>query len=50
MSYKLQVKDSTDQATITVPKNMRKAKGWEDGQELEWKINDKGNLELEEAK
>lgn len=47
LSYKLQVKESTGQAIITVPKNMRKAKGWEDGQELEWKINDKGDLELE---
>jgi len=47
MSYRLQVK-SNDQAVITVPKNMRNAKGWEDGQELEWKINSKGNLELEE--
>lgn len=49
MSYKLQVKDSTDQATITVPKSLRKAKDWEDGQELEWKLNSKGNLELEEV-
>ena len=49
MSYSLQVQESNDQATITVPKNMRNAKDWEDGEELEWKINDKGNLELEEA-
>lgn len=49
MSYKLQVKQSNDQATITVPKAMRKAKNWVDGQELEWKLNDNGNLELEEA-
>lgn len=45
---RLQVKGSNDQATITVPKNMRKAKNWEDGQELEWKISDEGNLELVE--
>lgn len=50
MSYTLQVKKQNDQAVITVPKNMRKAKNWEDGQELEWKINDKGNLELQEKK
>lgn len=49
MSYKLQVNESTDQATITVPKAMRKAKDWEDGQELEWKLNDNGNLELQEV-
>jgi bifunctional DNA-binding transcriptional regulator/antitoxin component of YhaV-PrlF toxin-antitoxin module len=46
---RLQVKGSNDQATITVPKKMRNAKGWEDGEELEWKINNKGNLELREA-
>ena len=49
MEYTLQVQESNDQGRITVPKNMRKAKGWEDGQKLEWKINDNGNLELEEA-
>jgi hypothetical protein len=27
---------------------MREAKDWEDGQELDWKINKEGNLELEE--
>ena len=48
MSYKLQVKEQTDQATITVPKSLRNAKGWEDGEELEWKLNGKGNLELKE--
>jgi len=49
MSYRLQVNDQTDQAVITVPKNLREAKDWEDGEELDWKINGKGNLELEEA-
>lgn len=49
MSYSLQVQESNDQATITVPKNMRNAKDWEDGEDLEWKINDKGNLELQEV-
>lgn len=48
MSYRLQVKDQNNQAVITVPKNLRKAKDWKDGQELDWKINDRGNLELEE--
>jgi bifunctional DNA-binding transcriptional regulator/antitoxin component of YhaV-PrlF toxin-antitoxin module len=48
MIYRLQVNDQTDQATITVPKAMRNAKDWKDGQELEWKLNDKGNLELQE--
>ena len=47
MGYKLQVK-SNGQAVITIPKNMRKAKDWKDGQELGWKINNEGNLELEE--
>ena len=46
MSYTLQIQESTDQATITVPKAMRKAKGWENKEELEWKINDNGNLVL----
>lgn len=36
------------QKVITIPKNLANAKGWEGGQEVEWKINDKGNLELEE--
>lgn len=49
MSYKLQVKDSTEQAIITVPKAMRNAKDWEDGEELDWKINNDGNLELHEV-
>lgn len=48
MSYRLQIADQNDQAVITVPKNMREAKGWEDGEELEWKINNEGNLELQE--
>lgn len=48
MSYRLQVKPN-GQAVITVPKNMRNAKSWEDGEKLEWKINDTGNLELEEV-
>lgn len=44
---KLQEKPN-DQYVITVPKNLVNAKGWKKGQDLEWKINDKGNLELEE--
>ncbi|MFB6209795.1 MAG: AbrB/MazE/SpoVT family DNA-binding domain-containing protein [Candidatus Nanohaloarchaea archaeon] len=48
MVMKLQVQGPHSQARITVPKAMRNAKGWKDGQELEWKINNKGNLELEE--
>lgn len=47
MSYRLQVKPN-GQAVITVPKSMRNAKDWEQGQELDWKLNDKGKLELEE--
>lgn len=42
---KLQVKPN-GQAVITVPKSMRKAKGWEDGQELTWNLNSNGKLEL----
>lgn len=45
MSYTLQVKPN-GQSVITVPKNIRKAKGWDDGEELEWKINNNGSLEL----
>lgn len=48
MSYKLQIK-SNGQAVITVPKSMYEAKNWEDGQELDWKLNNKGNLELVEV-
>lgn len=44
---KLQVKPN-GQAVITVPKSMRKAKGWENGQELEWILNDSGQLVLTE--
>ena len=49
MSYRLQIKGKNDQATITVPKRLVEAKDWEDGQELDWKLNNKGNLELKEA-
>jgi len=45
---KLQIKGPNKQALITVPRKFVKAKNWEHGQELEWKINNKGNLELEE--
>ncbi|NMJ76584.1 hypothetical protein GLU01_00775 [Nanohaloarchaea archaeon] len=45
---KLQVKPN-GQAVITVPKSMRNAKGWEDGEELQWKINNSGDLILEEV-
>lgn len=44
---KLQVKGENDQARITVPKKFVQAKDWEDGEELKWKINQSGNLELE---
>lgn len=45
---KLQIRGKHDQARITVPKRFVKAMGWENGEDLEWKINDEGNLELEE--
>jgi|APHM01.1.fsa_nt_gi hypothetical protein len=45
---KLQITDPHGQAKITVPKKFVQAKDWEDGQDLEFKINNKGNLELEE--
>lgn len=44
---KMQVKPN-GQAVITVPKSLRKAKNWEDKQELEWNLNTKGFLELRE--
>jgi len=47
MSYRLQVK-SNGQAVITVPKSIRNAKEWEDGQEVDWEINNSGNLVLKE--
>jgi bifunctional DNA-binding transcriptional regulator/antitoxin component of YhaV-PrlF toxin-antitoxin module len=31
---------------ITVPKKMVEARGWEKGEELEWKINEDNKLEL----
>ena len=46
---KLQVKPN-GQAVITVPKSMRNAKDWEDGQELEWKLNEQGKLQLEDKR
>lgn len=48
MSYKLQIRGPNNQSYITVPKSLVNAKGWESGQELEWEINNKGNLELKE--
>lgn len=47
---KLQVKGPHDQARITIPKKFVQAKEWEDGQDLQFKINNKGNLEIEEKK
>lgn len=44
---RLQVKPN-GQAVITVPKSMRKAKGWEDGQELKWNLTSSGELQLQE--
>jgi len=49
MSYRLQIK-SNDQAVITVPKSLRNAKGWTDGEELMWSITKNGNLRLGEIK
>jgi bifunctional DNA-binding transcriptional regulator/antitoxin component of YhaV-PrlF toxin-antitoxin module len=46
---KLQVKPN-GQAVITVPKSMRKAKGWEDGQELDFILNNEGDLVLKEVR
>ena len=45
---KLQITDPHGQAKITVPKKFVQALDWKDGQELDWKINDKGNLELKD--
>lgn len=45
---KLQMKPN-GQAVITIPKKLRKAKGWTEGQELEWTLNDDGNLLLKEV-
>ncbi|MFB6200104.1 MAG: hypothetical protein ABEJ83_04445 [Candidatus Nanohaloarchaea archaeon] len=36
------------QYVVTVPQELRKAKGWEKGQELQWCFNDDGKLTLEE--
>ncbi|MFB6158339.1 MAG: hypothetical protein ABEJ95_01620 [Candidatus Nanohalobium sp.] len=44
---KMQVKPN-GQAVITIPKKLRKAKDWEDKEELEWNINNQGDLELRE--
>jgi antitoxin component of MazEF toxin-antitoxin module len=43
---KLQITDPYGQARITVPKKFVEAKNWEDGEELKFKINNKGNLEI----
>ncbi|WEL23197.1 AbrB/MazE/SpoVT family DNA-binding domain-containing protein [Candidatus Nanohalovita haloferacivicina] len=36
------------QFVLTIPKRLANAKNWEDGQEVEWKLNSNGKLELEE--
>lgn len=46
---RLQIKGKNDQARITVPKKFVKAKNWSDGEELIWKINEEGLLELHEV-
>lgn len=48
MSYRLQIREN-EQAIITVPKKLREAKGWEDKQELEWELDNNGDLKLTEA-
>ena len=45
---KLQIKPN-GQAVITVPTAIRKSNDWEQGQELEWKLNNNGNYEVVEA-
>lgn len=42
-------KKPNGQFVLTIPKNLANAKGWEGGQEVEWKINNEGNLEIEEV-
>lgn len=42
---KLQVKKN-GQAIITVPKSMKNAMDWKHGDRLQWKLNNKGRLEL----
>ncbi|MFB6245934.1 MAG: hypothetical protein ABEJ03_06335 [Candidatus Nanohaloarchaea archaeon] len=44
---KLQEKPN-GQFVITVPKKFVNAKGWEKGEELEWKISSEGVIELHE--
>jgi bifunctional DNA-binding transcriptional regulator/antitoxin component of YhaV-PrlF toxin-antitoxin module len=44
---RLQLKPN-GQAVITIPDKLRKAKGWEDKEELEWRLNQDGALELRE--
>ena len=38
--------DSSGRYNITVPVSIVRAKGWEKGEDLEWEINDDGNIVL----
>ena len=43
-------KTSQGQYTLTLPKPIVEAKGWDKGTELELKFNERGNLEIQEKK
>lgn len=43
---KLQKNPSLENYYITIPNNLRKAKGWQKGEELEWEVQDDGSLKL----
>jgi len=40
----------TNQFTLTIPVKLVEAKGWEQGQELKFRFNERGNLEIEEVR
>jgi len=41
-------KDNSGRYNITIPVSIVRAKGWEKGEELEWEINDNGNILLKQ--
>jgi hypothetical protein len=49
LTRKLQINEHNGQAVITVPIDLVRSKNWKDGQEIKYKINKEGNLELSEA-
>jgi len=48
MSKHYRLQKAKDSYQITVPAQLVRSKGWSKGEELKWKVNSDGKLQLEE--